>query len=76
MLFLFSQIKYEEAKKAMAAKGKQLQQKVSQNTTANLITASSVQVHGHFYGGNIAINAPAIILRREGVYFWANQTLN
>ena len=48
MLFLFSQIKYEEAKKAMAAKGKQLQQKVSQNTTANLITANSVQVHGHF----------------------------
>lgn len=58
MLFLFSQIKYEEAKKAMAAKGKQLQQKVSWNTAAKLITTNSVQVDGYFSRSNIVNNAP------------------
>ena len=42
MFFPFSQTKYEEAKKAIAAKGKQLQQKVSWNITANMISANSV----------------------------------
>ena len=58
MLFLFSQIKYEEAKKAMAAKGKQLQQKVSWNTAAKLISTNSVQVGGCFSRSNIVNNAP------------------
>lgn len=40
MLFLFSKTKYEEAKKAIAAKGKQLQQKVSWNTAANCISTT------------------------------------
>ena len=40
--FSFSQTKYEEAKKAIAAKGKQLQQKVSWNITANMISTNSV----------------------------------
>ena len=43
VFFPFSQTKYEEAKKGIAAKGKQLQQKVSWNITANMISINSVR---------------------------------